>query len=91
MYAISVACAMYAKLDEKLPNTLVLEVSLQLQLKVQEAAHLQVGTSFDGAWAWVAVAEQGGRRVGGRGELDSIRWRQLEEAGTSGRTKVLKI
>ncbi len=87
VYATSVACAMYAKLDGKLPNTLVLEVNLQLQLKVQEAAHLQVGESFDGAWAWVAVAKQGGRH----GELDSIKWRQLEEAGTPGRTRVVKI
>ena len=86
MYATSVACAMYATLDGKLPNTLVLEVNLQLQLKVQEAAHLQVGTSFDVSWAWVAVAKQGERR----GELDSIRWRQLEEAGTSGGTRVVK-
>ena len=93
MYAISVACAMYAKLGGMLRDTLVLEATLhlRLQMEAEEAAHLQMGTSFDGAWAWVAAAEQGGRRVGDRVELDSTRRGQLEEAGTSGRTRVVKI
>ena len=82
-----------AKLGRTLRDTLVLEVTLhlRLQMKAEEAAHLQMGTSFDGAWAWAAAAEQGGRRVGGHVELDSTRRGQLEEAGTSGRTRVVKI